>query len=110
MKTNPIKRKPLFLADFAGMTTEEVKDKILSDYEISQDIIQDYEILVAYQHEGDWGCDSSSYLLLQHKQTGIFYEVRASHCNYYGFEQQFEPEEADESYLKAEQFCVSIGG
>ena len=69
-----------------------------------------FKILVAYINEGDWGCDSSGYFLLQEKTTGKYFEVYGSHCSCYGFEDQWTPRQATLKYLKSSHFTHNIGG
>jgi len=72
--------------------------------------LEDYNIVIAYESVGSWGCDSASYFLLQHKETGEFQEFSGSHCSCYGFEGQFDPQEATLEYLKSDKFNFWCGG
>lgn len=69
-----------------------------TDIEKAKNILKDMAVLVAYESVGSWGCDSSSFFLLKHKQTGKLYEVHGSHC--YGFEGQLDLEETSVEELK----------
>lgn len=100
----------LYLEDLSGLSEEEVKKHIVSSYEVEQSEIDKYEILVAYESVGSWGCDSSSWILLKEKSTGLLFETYGSHCSCYGFEEQFEPEETTVEYLQSDKFYFSCGG
>jgi hypothetical protein len=54
--------------------------------------LKDYNILIAMMNNG--GYDSSCYFLLMHKKTKTLYEVEASHCSCYGYEDCWDPIEA----------------
>ncbi len=84
--------KCLALEDFANMSVKEIKDKIVSDFQVKKSDIEPYKILIAYMHVGSWGCDSSAFLLLQHKISKELFQVHGSHCSCNGFEEQFSPE------------------
>lgn len=80
--------------DFKGITTQkELIEVIASHYEVSKASLAKWKFLIAYQDTGSWGCDSSSFFLLQEKSTGKYFEVHGSHCSCFGFEGQWEPEE-----------------
>lgn len=100
----------LYLEDLSGMSEEEVKQHIVSSYEVEPSIVDKYEILVAYESVGSWGCDSSSWILLKEKSTGDLFETNGSHCSCYGFEGQFEPEETSVEYLQSDRFYFCCGG
>ncbi len=72
--------------------------------------LEDYNVVIAYESVGSWGCDSSSYFLLQHKETGVYQEFSGSHCSCYGFEGQFDLQEATLEYLKSDKFHLYCGG
>lgn len=99
--------KTLYLADYKGLEPLELKERIAQDYRIDLQYLILPEILVAYQHEGSWGCDSSAFFLF--KRDNKFFEVHASHCSCYGFEGQWEPEETTLEYLKSEKFSFGTG-
>jgi hypothetical protein len=100
----------LYLADLEGGTEQQIKEHIMASYEADAEEVDQFEILIAYESVGSWGCDSSSFFLLKEKQTGELYEVRGSHCSCYGFEGQFEPEYCTVDYLKSRSFYVQTGG
>ena len=100
----------LYLEDLSGLSEEEVKQHIVSSYEVEPSIIDKYEVLVAYESVGNWGCDSSSWILLKEKSTGDLFETHGNHCSCYGFEGQFEPEETSIEYLQSDNFYFSCGG
>lgn len=104
------------LEDLNGMTEQEIINHLASEYsgsgeqecmtgtdeevEIVKKMLEQFEILIAYESVGDFGCDSSSFFLLKHKETGKFYEIHGSHCSCYGFEGQLDLEETDIASLK----------
>lgn len=72
--------------------------------------LEEYDVVIAYESVGSWGCDSSSFFLLRHKLSGELFEVRGSHCSCYGFEGQFEPEAVTVEHLKSDKFYLPCGG
>ena len=117
----------LYLADLADLNEDQVKQHISAqyagvfsglDYGNPSDSdkaallaeLDEFDILVAYEHVGSWGCDSASYFLIRQKATGSLFEVRGGHCSCYGFEGQWSPEAADLSYLTSDKFCLGAGG
>lgn len=103
-------KNALFLEDFSGKDSDVVRNKIVKDFEIARERIDEFQILVAYMSVGDYGCDSSAWLLLRDRKSGGLFEVHASHCSCYGFEGQFAPEPTTEAYLKSDKFSFSCGG
>lgn len=102
--------RQLFIEDLAVYTDEEVRGHIVSSYEATRDDVDKYDILIAYESVGSWGCDSASYFLLRHKETGELFETYGSHCSCYGFEGQFSPEPTSVEYLRSDHFYFSMGG
>lgn len=98
----------LFLADLAKNDEEQILRHFVNEYKAEEDVHR-YHVLIAYESVGAWGCDSSSWFLLQTKD-GNLYEVQGSHCSCYGFEGQFKPELTAIDYLKSERFGISTGG
>lgn len=103
-------KTPLFLADVKGLTEEEIKEGIVISYETSAKNVNKYDIIIAYQSVGDYGCDSSSFFLLRNKKTKKLYENHGSHCSCYGFEGQWKPELTTIEYLHSDKFGLSCGG
>ena len=96
----------LALEDLKGMTEFQVKKHLELGYtgegvNISEvaTLLEDMDVLIAYESVGSWGCDSSSFFLLKDK-VGKLYEIHGSHCSCYGFEGQFRLEESDAEALK----------
>ncbi len=85
---------------------EYEKNKIAND-EIARKKLENMEIVIAYESVGSWGCDSSSFFLLKHKETGILFEIHGSHCSCHGFEGQLELEETN---IEALKHRVASGG
>jgi len=119
--------KQIFLEDLKDMTEVEIKAHIAGEYggdksgfdygePDANDVanvaktLEEYDVLVAYESVGSCGCDSSSYFLLQHKETGVYQEFSGSHCSCYGFEGQFDLQEAPIEYLKSDKFNFCCGG
>lgn len=116
----------LFLEDLKGYTEEEVKKHISENYagkdsgfdygsptdNEKEELLEEldgYKILIAYESVDSWGCDSSSYFLMQ-KQDGTYLEFSGSHCSCYGFEGQYDPQEATKEYLNSDKFNFWTGG
>lgn len=106
----------LYLADLAALTEDQIKEHIAVEYsgsataEYLRGMLENYDIVVAYESVGSWGCDSSSWFLLREKNTGLFYETHGSHCSCYGFEDQFNLELAPIEYLTSDRFRFNTGG
>jgi hypothetical protein len=110
----------LALEDLKEMSEEEVKNHLASEYsgeeqydtpndeqiEKSKQLLNDFEVLIAYESVGSWGCDSSSFFLLKNKNDGKLFEINGSHCSCYGFEGQLKLEETS---LEALKFRVKNG-
>ena len=100
----------LRLADTKEHNNDELISHIAVHYEAKKEDVLAYDILVAYESVGDWGCDSSSFFLLREKKTGKLFENHGSHCSCYGFEGQWEPEETTLEYLQSDSFSFYTGG
>lgn len=100
----------LFIEDLDGCSYEDVIEHIVSAFEIEEKDLSDYTVLVGYESVGNWGCDSSNWFLLQHKESGEFYEVHGSHCSCYGFEDQWDLEHTTLDYLQSDKFYLPTGG
>lgn len=119
----------LALADLKDFTEEMVIDHLTNNYsgsksgfdhgEISdQDVdnakllLEGFNVLIAYECVGDWGCDSRSFFLLKRKSDGLLFEIHGSHCSCYGFEGQLDLEETSIQALKyrAEEADVFYAG
>lgn len=113
----------LFLEDLKDYTLEEVVKHLKNEYcgrednyaytgeiDIDQSAVNNYDIIIAYESVGSWGCDSSSFFLLRSKLDSKLYEVHGSHCSCFGFEGQFEPKESSYEYLSSDKFYFSCGG
>jgi hypothetical protein len=104
----------LSLGDLAECSKQDIYNHFINDYKAdfktAKEIEDLYDILIAYESVGDYGCDSSSYFLLRNKQDNQLYEVGGSHCSCYGFEGQFEPTLVTLNYLKSDKFHFYTGG
>jgi hypothetical protein len=110
----------LALEDLKEMSEAEVKNHLASEYsgeaeydtpneaqiEKAKSFLNDFEILIAYESVGSWGCDSSSFFLLKDKIDGKLFEINGSHCSCYGFEGQLKLEETS---LEALKFRIEKG-
>lgn len=92
------------------MNEQDIRNHLIASYEASNEEVNKYDILIAYESVGPWGCDSSSWFLLKDRETGEYYENHAGHCSCYGFEGQFRPEKTSLEYLKSDKFSFSAGG
>lgn len=99
----------VFLADYAGWSDGQLREHLASDWEADRATIDKFDILLAYESVGSWGCDSSAFLILRGKGGGKLYEVHGGHCSCYGFEGQFEPEDTTASVMAARGY-ISTGG
>lgn len=70
--------------------------KMLEDFEISENELKGAEILLASYSTYDY--EGGAYVLF--KKGKKLYEVHASHCSCYCFEQQWEPEETNIESIK----------
>ena len=100
----------LTLQDVFGYTNDQIISHIVSTYETEIELVKIFDILIAYESVGDYGCDSASFFLLEERVTGDLYENHGSHCSCYGFEYQFKPEITTIEYLKSEKFSFTTGG
>ena len=114
----------LALEDLKDMSEQDVKNHLAHQYSGEEkydsateddikkvaDILAEYSILLAYESVGSWGCDSSSYFLLQHNTSGKLFEIHGGHCSCYGFEGQFDLEETSIEAIKARSDVFYCGG
>lgn len=116
----------LFLADLKDLDEAGVKAHIAEEYAGEKSgfdygdptaadkskvakYLESYDVIIAYESVGAWGCDSNSYFLLKHKDTGQYQEFSGAHCSCYGFEGQFDPQETSIEYLKSDKFNFYCG-
>lgn len=100
----------LFLEDLANLTDTEVREHIASDYEVELSVLEPFEILLAYESVGNYGCDSSSFFVIKDIKTKELFEVNGGHCSCYGFEGQWTPEKTTVEYLNSDKFSFYNGG
>ena len=98
--------KLLALEDLKGKSEIQIKNHLKMEYsgdemsiESVAKLLDNLDVLIAYESVGSWGCDSSSFFLFKDKE-GKLYEMHGSHCSCYGFEDQFRLEESDAEALK----------
>ena len=101
--------KRLYLEDLSEMKKSDLVDHISGEYDVPKAEVAKFNILIAYESVGAYGCDSSSFFLLQ-DDKGNLYEVHGSHCSCYGFEGQWEPEPTTVEYLTSDKFYFNCGG
>lgn len=75
----------IFMHDFQS------NEDILREFEAPADVLDGATIYLAYYHVGNWGCDSSAFVLFE--KDGKLYEQHGSHCSCHGLEGQWQPEE-----------------
>lgn len=119
--------KRLYLEDLKELDENGIKEHLVREYSGDESgfdqgepssadkaalakSLEDYNVVIAYESVGSWGCDSSSWFLLQHKETGEYSEIEGSHCSCYGFEGQYDPQAATLEYLKSDKFSFYCGG
>ena len=102
--------KHLFLEDLKNFNHAEVKQHLIEEYTAPKIEMKNYDVIIAYESVGSWGCDSTSFFLLKNKTTNKYFEIHGSHCSCYGFENQFKPELTTLKYLKSEKWDFYVGG
>jgi len=103
----------LYLGDLDYCIKEQqVKDHLVDAWEVLNVLLDRYDILLAYEHVGSWGCDSSGFYILKDKKTKELYEVHGSHDSTCGFEGQFELEKTSIEFLMKENYIehLTFGG
>lgn len=113
----------LALADLENYSEAEVKAHLVdnftpsvmsyaNDEEVNEyrALLDEHDVLIAYESVGSWGCDSSAFFLLQNRASEKYYSIYGSHCSCHGFEGQGELEETELAYLQSDQFWLSTGG
>ena len=97
--------KLLALEDLKGKSEIQIKNHLKMEYsgdemsiESVAKLLDNLDVLIAYESVGSWGCDSSSFFLFKDKE-GKLYEMHGSHCSCYGFEDQFRLEETESKAL-----------
>jgi hypothetical protein len=96
--------KTLTLADLTDKSIDDLHAHILEEYGADS---TKFNIVIAYESVGGFGCDSASYWLLE--RYGKWYEVHGSHCSCHGFEGQFEPKPVSPAYLRSKHWSISCG-
>ena len=76
------------------------KITICKEFGIPEDSLDDCHVYLAYYHVGDYGCDSSAFVLYE-DSLGNLFEVNGGHCSCHGLSEkdystgessQWEPE------------------
>lgn len=108
MKKEQIKSlRVLTLCDLKGLSQTDLRKHVLEYYKACS---RRFKFIVAYESEGNWGCDSSSFFILVDLDSGQLFENHASHCSCYGFDGQFNPEPTALTYLLSTKFYFCTGG
>lgn len=94
----------LALGDYSGMTEQQVRSDIKRYYEVTEEDIDRFIILVAYDDGHIYLLPVEAYLLLLDVKSNKLFENRASHCSCDGLQGQFEPEEITLEYIKSDIF------
>ncbi|MNC28629.1 hypothetical protein D3C75_768460 [compost metagenome] len=92
---------PIFMHQFQS------KQDICDEFSVPPATLDACNILLAYYHVGDYGCDSSAFVL--YEKGGVLYEVNADHCSCYGLEGQWGPEETNIAALDHRATHGSLG-
>lgn len=82
--------------DYAGMTDEEIRERICSDFECTRAEVDPYDFLILYQEYEDY--TGTSFIVM--RSGDEFYVNHGGHCSCYGFEGQWDPERVSIEYLK----------
>lgn len=93
--------KPIYMHTFKN------KAAIADCFEIPKSTLNGCNILLAYYHVGDYGCDSSAFVL--YEKDGKLYEVHGGHCSCMGLEDQWDPEETTLEALEHRATHGSLG-
>lgn len=97
----------LLLGEYSGQTEQFVKDDIATHYGSSNygekdpiiaSRLEELEIVVALLESYDY--EESSFFIFKEKNSNRYYELYASHCSCYGFENQFDLEETSLDILR----------
>lgn len=116
--------KQLFLADCEDCPEDVIRRRLSENWSgdyngngpYDEDVakyreeLDKWDILIAYESVGDYGCDSAGWYLLKHKHYGVYGLIMGSHCSCYGFEGQGEIEVVDVLYLKNPDLHIILGG
>jgi hypothetical protein len=86
------------------MTEEQVRDHIVSEFEVEETELEGFEILIAAELSESY--ESSNWFLL--RKEGRLYENHGGHCSCNGYEEQWGPEETNTEYLHSDKFHVPI--
>jgi hypothetical protein len=100
----------LGVEDYDKSNPQTVLNDFKGEWQAEPSLVDRFEVLVAYQSVGSWGCDSNAWFLLREKSSGDLFEVSGSHCSCYGFEDQFQPDKTTLEYLKSDKFSFGLGG
>lgn len=102
--------EPIFMHSF------DSKESIISKFGIDPSLLEGADILLAYYHVGDYGCDSSAFVL--YEKDGKLFEVHGGHCSCYGLSEidysgsvgsQWDPEETTVEALDHRASKGSLG-
>ncbi len=94
----------LFMGDVSGYSDGELVKWVADNFNEDEGNLSKYEFMVAQVNEDSY--DGSSYFLVKNRETGEFFEVNASHCSCYGYEDQWQPKIASRVYLQSNQYMA----
>jgi len=94
----------LGLNNFDYYTEEEVKRCLIEEYSGPTEEVNKYDILIAYEETNDYG--SSSWFLLEEKETKNLFEVYASRSSWYSYEGQWYPTPTTATLLKSSHLAT----
>lgn len=101
---------PIYLHEFPNDAA------IISEFCLPENALEGCRVLLAYYHVGDYGCDSSAFVLFE--RDGKLFEVNGGHCSCYGLGEQdysgtsgtqWEPEETTVEALEHRLVHGSLG-
>lgn len=96
----------LGLNNFQDYSEEEVKACLVEEYSGPTEEVNKYDILIAYEETSDYG--SSSWFLLEEKETKKLFEVYASRSSWYSYEGQWYPTPTTATLLKSSHLATRV--
>lgn len=102
--------EPIYMHSFAN------NEEIVQEFGIPPESLDGCRVLLAYYHVGDYGCDSSAFVLFE--KDGKLFEVNGGHCSCYGLAEkdwggenstQWDPEETTVEALEHRLVHGSLG-
>lgn len=97
----------LKLEYYADMSEKDIREDICSQYAITREELDKYDLLVVWNSEPDY--EESSWFLLRERSSGKLFENSGGHCSCYGYEGQFEPGLSSKEYILSDKFYGPYG-